>query len=226
MKHRNPCIPLLISALLLAFGPDLGSAQSLPDLLEGKALSGVRMDGTTTPAADEREESGPTCEYCVFEEVSGPGGGYMQHYFEMGMGEYCNGGGHAPEPREPVAGPRAPKSPESLFFDILSAPRLEEEGSYCAGCGGTSSCHEDPMNGPCHIECGELHLPLSDEAMVVAAQGDLPGTHRLVAEAGGNVFVNLDRPAIQVLDCVGRVVGSFPISTEHRAGLEDEQLER
>jgi hypothetical protein len=39
-------------------------------------------------------------------------------------------------------------------------------GTQCSRCGGTSMCHEFPMEGPCHLECGpgggELAMAIQD----------------------------------------------------------------
>ena len=44
-------------------------------------------------------------------------------------------------------------------------PAPGEVTYFCSRCGGTSSCHSSPQEGPCHLACGGEGLARAEEAL-------------------------------------------------------------
>lgn len=101
----------------------------------------------------------------------------------------------------------------------------------CDACGGTSSCHEDPWPGDCHLPCScpgdpenDQNLTLEDIGLIRSSidQTDVMELRRILEAHPNHVIVNVSRAAVQVLDCRGvNVIAHFPASSTILASLTD-----
>jgi hypothetical protein len=149
---------------------------------------------------------GPVCTICVEEEVIPYpyGDPYVQHYFPLGSMPIpeCNPGGGG-------GGEILGHSASSILLD---------GGSRCAACGGTSTCHQEPMLGPCHVECGGGNLfSFAEKLRGIASDRLWTKTPGPVAEGSEKIHLSLNRSAVQDLSCRGGPVGSLPLPEARQA---------
>jgi hypothetical protein len=99
----------------------------------------------------------------------------------------------------------------------------------CAACGGTSECHADAQQGPCHIPCqpervAELLTASRQIDVLVKGLGDQdPAIARerlnaLAVEVDARAFASyqFDRNVIQLKDCRNVVVAEWALPSSVR----------
>ncbi len=93
----------------------------------------------------------------------------------------------------------------------------------CRRCGNTSYCHADAWEGPCHLPCdlgetslaalGETARTLIEHARSLRSEESAITLMALITEDARLEF-NLDRKAVQLLDCQQAVVGHWRVSDD------------
>lgn len=85
----------------------------------------------------------------------------------------------------------------------------------CANCGGTSRCHDQAEEGPCHVGCSPIVISNSagymNQVFAAIDRGGLDleaASHILVRQVLSNNFVRYDSKAalIEIRDCWDRLV--------------------
>lgn len=94
---------------------------------------------------------------------------------------------------------------------VCNTPAEREENN-CRSCGGESSCHENPLSGPCHVEC-QISENVPDLADAVARR-DGVAIAALMKQHEDRVAYNEERGAIQVLGCGNRIIAHWELPAE------------
>ncbi len=103
----------------------------------------------------------------------------------------------------------------------LCTPSYDPPFGQCSACGGTSTCHADAQEGPCHVECGGVTFAATIETMDALLEkfNQESGNQRqlmadLVAREvalNAALIVAQGKEVIELHDCDGEVQKAWPL---------------
>lgn len=94
----------------------------------------------------------------------------------------------------------------------------ERAQNGCAACGGTSQCHEEWQEGPCHVDCPNAQ---HEELLAAYDARDVERMALLLRSDQTRAYLNVERSAIQFFSCTGDdVIGHLPVSLDVATRVE------
>lgn len=99
------------------------------------------------------------------------------------------------------------------------------ENNNCRACGDESDCHQEPRQGPCHVECdcgvhqNEIEADAVPELDAALAAADVERLATLITQRQSVEF-NKERQAVQVYRC-SRVVRQASLNAAQVSDLEE-----
>lgn len=196
----------LTAVTLLTLADPASAQQESPD--RGSETSGwnAAAHAHVAPAVESLLDE-VVCSQCS-EACVGIGGGEQScvHKFPNGRSEE---GCDDPPEEEPL--PQSGPAPDRERRVALNL-------TVCAACGGTSECHTEDQDGPCHVDC-DGGPTLQDDVVQAFVSNDRVAMARILIVHEEYVQVNTARSAIQVLDCRGHVAVHLPLADDFLTAL-------
>jgi hypothetical protein len=123
-----------------------------------------------------------------------------------------------------------PENPSSWthWFDLGSTeqcdtPVEQAENGDCSVCGEEDECHDDPINGFCHVACADI-LESPEQIALTVREKDLGLLAGILMHGPKNVVWNEERALIQPLRSCGLVAANIAVSSDLAKAL-NERLE-
>jgi hypothetical protein len=147
------------------------------------------------------------CTYCEMEQVMPvpEGDPWAQHYFPFGDAVVpgCNPG------------------LEGGGGETMNVTASME----CSACGTTSTCHQSPEVGPCHVSCGGGSLAVALRLFEAYDEQDDMAITSLIEDLPDTIMIDPLRGTAYVTGCGGRVLTSVPLSNHVSEGAVFTELE-
>ena len=162
------------------------------------------------------------CQECETAWLGTPGAGGV-YYFTLHhrlTGRCGSGGGLASSSQH------ASKQPSFVHTARSETTQEFETESYCARCGGTSSCHPEFQEGSCHLACGsgggEVSWQAEQDLRTLLRAANFAAARELI-DASDRLLFDASRSRVTVLGCEHEVFNVVSLASEVAEALVDAQ---